>query len=112
MNLLHLKYAVEIAQTSSMTKAAENLYTAQPNLSRAIRELENSLGITVFKRTSKGIYPTAKGEEFLEYAREILAQVDKVEKLYRNEKAIPFNRESGHRPTVVRCFSFSMKSSR
>ena len=45
MNLLHLKYAVEIAKTKSISKAAENLYTAQPNLSRAIKELEESLGI-------------------------------------------------------------------
>ncbi len=37
MNLLHLKYAVVVAETSSMTKAAELLFTAQPNLSRAIR---------------------------------------------------------------------------
>ena len=46
-----------------MTRAAEKLYTAQPNLSRAMRELENALGITIFRRTSKGIYPTAEGEE-------------------------------------------------
>jgi DNA-binding transcriptional LysR family regulator len=86
MNLLHLKYAVEIAETASMTKAAENLYTAQPNLSRAIRELETSLGITIFKRTFKGIYPTPQGEEFLGYARKILAQVDEIEAMYRNDK--------------------------
>ena len=42
MNLLHLKYAVEIAETNSMTKAAERLYTAQPNLSRAVKELESA----------------------------------------------------------------------
>ena len=86
MNLLHLKYAVEIAQTNSMTKAAETLYTAQPNLSRAIRELENTLGIQIFRRTSKGIYPTADGEEFLGYARRILSQVDAVEDMYRNAR--------------------------
>jgi DNA-binding transcriptional LysR family regulator len=86
MNLLHLKYAVEIAETSSMTKAAENLYTAQPNLSRAIRELEGGLGIKIFKRTPKGIYPTPEGEEFLGYARKILAQVDAVEAMYQGGK--------------------------
>lgn len=86
MNLLHLKYAVEVAKTSSITKAADNLYMGQPNLSRAIRELEDSLGIQIFKRTPKGIYPTPKGEEFLGYARKILEQVDSVERLYRGEK--------------------------
>lgn len=84
MNLLHLKYAVEIAETNSMTKAAERLFTAQPNLSRAIRELENTIGIIIFKRTSKGLYPTPEGEEFLDYARKVLEQVDEIEAMYQN----------------------------
>ena len=86
MNLLHLKYAVEVDKTRSINKAAENLFMGQPNLSRAIRELEETLGITVFKRTTKGIIPTQKGEEFLEYAKSILAQVDEVEELYTKKK--------------------------
>ena len=84
MNILHLKYAVEIAKTQSISKAAENLYMGQPNLSRAIRELEDSLGITIFNRTSKGISITPEGEEFLQYARRIIAQIDEVEELYRS----------------------------
>lgn len=87
MNLLHLKYAVEVEKTASITKAAENLYMGQPSLSRAIRELEDSLGIQIFKRTPKGIFPTPKGEEFLGYAKKILSQVDAVEKLYLGKKA-------------------------
>lgn len=83
MNLVHLKYAVEVAKTQSISKAAENLYMGQPNLSRAIKELEDSLGITIFSRTSKGISVTPDGEEFLQYARRILAQVNQVEELYR-----------------------------
>ena len=86
MNLLHMKYAVEVAEASSITKAAEKLYMGQPNLSRAIRELEDTLGIKIFKRTSKGIVPTPQGDEFLRYARKILSQVDAVEQLYRGEK--------------------------
>ncbi|MBQ9132750.1 MAG: LysR family transcriptional regulator [Clostridia bacterium] len=86
MNLLHLKYAVEVAKTQSISKAAENLYMGQPNLSRAIKELEDSLGIIIFSRTTKGISVTPDGEEFLQYAKKILAQVDEVEAIYRNEK--------------------------
>ncbi|MGI6202935.1 MAG: LysR family transcriptional regulator [Eubacteriales bacterium] len=86
MNLMHLKYAVEIAETNSMTKAAERLYTAQPNISRAIRELENTLGVQIFRRTSKGIYPTPQGEIFLSRARKILAQVEEVEDMFRDGK--------------------------
>lgn len=86
MNILHLKYAVEIANTKSISKAAENLYMGQPNLSRAMKELEESLGISIFKRTSKGITITPEGEEFLQYARRIVRQVDEVESLYKNGK--------------------------
>ena len=85
MNLLHLKYAVEVERTRSITKAAENLYMVQPNLSRAIKELEESIGITIFRRTSKGIVPTPQGEEFLSYARNILEQVDEIESLYMKD---------------------------
>lgn len=84
MNLMHLKYAAEVARAGSINKAAENLYMAQPNLSRAIKELEASLGITIFERNSKGMSPTPSGEEFLRYANKILHEVDEVEKLYRN----------------------------
>ncbi len=84
MNILHLKYAVEIAKTQSISKAAENLYMGQPNLSRAIRELEENLGITIFNRTSKGISITPEGEEFLQYAKRIITQEDEVEELYRS----------------------------
>ena len=83
MNIVHLKYAVEIAKTQSISKAAENLYMGQPNLSRAVRELEDSLGITIFNRTPKGISITPDGEEFLQYARRIIAQVDEMEELYQ-----------------------------
>ena len=84
MNILHLKYAVEIANTKSISRAAENLYMGQPNLSRAIKELEENLNITIFNRTSKGINITPEGEEFLQYARRIVSQVDEVEQMYKN----------------------------
>jgi DNA-binding transcriptional LysR family regulator len=83
MNFLHLKYAVEVERTRSITKAAENLYMVQPNLSRAIKELEESIGITIFRRTSKGIVPTPQGEEFLTYAKNILGQVEEIESIYK-----------------------------
>lgn len=87
MNLLYLQYAVEIEKTGSMNRAAENLYMGQPNLSRAIKELEASLGITIFVRSSKGMVPTPQGEEFLHYAKKILGEVDIIENLYKNGEA-------------------------
>ncbi len=85
MNILHLKYAVEVERTRSITGAATNLYMSQPNLSRAIKELEESLGITIFKRTSKGIVTTTQGEEFLFQAKNILRQLDEMEEKYKKD---------------------------
>ncbi|HKL99498.1 MAG TPA: LysR family transcriptional regulator [Mobilitalea sp.] len=78
MNTNHLKYAIEVERTCSITQAAENLFMGQPSLSKAIKELEDSLGYTIFERSSKGVSPTQKGVEFLSYARNILLQIDKM----------------------------------
>ena len=51
MNMQYIRYALEIARTGSISKAAENLSVAQPNLSRAVKELESGLGIAIFERT-------------------------------------------------------------
>lgn len=81
MNTLHFKYAVEVEKTGSITQAAENLFMGQPNLSKAIMELEETLGFMIFERTSKGVIPTAKGVRFLVYAKNILSQIEKMESL-------------------------------
>ena len=70
MNLLHMKYAVEVANAGSINKASEKLLVAQPNLSRCIKELEADLGITIFARTPQGMHLTPDGEEFIRYALE------------------------------------------
>lgn len=84
MNTLHLKYAVEVERMGSISRAAENLFMGQPNLSKAIRELEETTGITIFKRTSKGVMPTQKGEAFLQRAHQILAKLDEIDALGRD----------------------------
>lgn len=83
MNILHMKYAVEVARTGSLNKAAQSLLIAQPNLSRAIRELESDLGIAVFERSAKGMLLTLEGEAFIGYAKNILRQIEQVENMYR-----------------------------
>ena len=87
MNILHVKYAVEVAKAGSLSKAAETLFVALPNISRSIKELEADLGITIFERTAKGMFLTAEGEEFMHYAKGILSQIDQVEKIYRDGSA-------------------------
>lgn len=93
MNLLHLKYIVEVEKTNSITKAAQNLFMGQPNLSRAIKDLEKEIGITIFKRTVKGVEPTRKGAEFLSYTKAILSQINELESLYKpcESDVIEFN---------------------
>jgi DNA-binding transcriptional LysR family regulator len=81
MNTVFFKYAVEIERTRSITKAAENLYMAQPNLSKAIKEAEDAFGFSIFERNSRGVIPTRKGMEFLAHARTILEQVEKIRRL-------------------------------
>ena len=85
MNLQHMKYAIVIAQTQSINKAAEQLYVGQPTLSRAIKELESNLGITLFERSAKGMTLTADGELFIRCAKNVLAQVDDIEKMFGRE---------------------------
>lgn len=84
MNLLHMKHAVEVAKAGSLGKASEALLIAVPNISRSIKELETDLGIIIFERTSKGMILTPEGEEFINYAKEILDQIDEVEKFYKS----------------------------
>lgn len=84
MNILHMKYAYEVAKTGSLSKASEALLIATPNLSRCIKELETDLGITIFDRTTKGMQLTPDGEEFMNYAKSILLQIAQVENIYSN----------------------------
>ncbi len=84
MNLLHMRYAVEVARLGSLNKAAETLMIAQPNISRSIKELEADLGITIFQRSAKGMELTPDGEEFIINARDILNRIDKIEQSYRD----------------------------
>ena len=82
-SILHLKYAVEVEKAGSISRAAENLYMSQPHLSKAIRDLEEDVGVALFDRTAKGVVPTEKGCEFLVYAKNILAQIEQIEQLRR-----------------------------
>jgi LysR family hca operon transcriptional activator len=77
MELRHLRYFVAVAEEGSLTVAAERrLHTAQPSLSRQIRDLEYEVGAQLMIRSARGIELTAAGRVFLDHARLALAQVD------------------------------------
>ena len=87
LNILHMKYAVEVAKAGSLGKASEVLLIAVPNISRSIKELEADLGISIFDRSAKGMCLTPEGEEFIGFAKGILGQIEQVEKIYKNGSA-------------------------
>ena len=76
MNLLHLRYFVELAHTLHFTRAAERLCITQPSLSHAITQLETELGVPLFERTGRTTILTRFGEQFLLCAQQALTTLD------------------------------------
>jgi LysR family transcriptional regulator, hca operon transcriptional activator len=77
MELRHLRYFVAVAETGSLTVAAEQrLHTSQPSLSRQIRDLEEEVGAQLLTRNARGIELTPAGRAFLDHARSVLSQVE------------------------------------
>src|ERR1700685_1850170 len=77
VELRHLRYFVAVAEEGSLTNAAERrLHTAQPSLSRQIRDLELEVGVKLLERRARGIELTAAGRTFLDHARLALLQVE------------------------------------
>jgi DNA-binding transcriptional LysR family regulator len=89
MELRHLRYFVAVAETLSFTKAAENLHTAQPSLSRQIKDLEDELGVRLLNRTKQLVTLTDEGRSFLADAKRVLAlaaeTVESVRRLHSGE---------------------------
>jgi DNA-binding transcriptional LysR family regulator len=73
MELRHLRYFVSVAEALSFTKAAEKLHTAQPSLTRQIKDLEEELGVRLLNRTKQQVTLTDEGRSFLPDAKRILA---------------------------------------
>ncbi|MFR9167537.1 MAG: LysR family transcriptional regulator [Gordonibacter urolithinfaciens] len=82
MTLQQLRYLIAIAEYGSINAAAQNLYASQSNLSTAIKELEQELGITVFTRSNRGVTLTNDGTELLGYAHQVIEQADMLERRY------------------------------
>ena len=73
MQIQQLTYFVAIAEQGSINKAAEKLFVTQPNLSKAISNLENELKVRIFNRTNKGVVLTDEGKKLYQYARSFRA---------------------------------------
>jgi len=73
MDLQDMRFALSIARHKNLTRAAQELYVSQPTLSKCLRKLEEEAGGKLFSRLDSRYYPTALGEQYLEYARSVLA---------------------------------------
>lgn len=82
MTLTQLKYVITVAEARSMNEAAKQLFISQPSLSSAIKELEEEIGVEVFRRSNKGVFVTPEGEEFVGYARQVVEQYMLIETKY------------------------------
>lgn len=88
MTLTQLHYVITVANANSMNEAARSLFISQPSLSAAVKELEEEIGIELFRRTNRGISLTPEGEEFIGYARQVLEQYRLLESRYISKEKI------------------------
>lgn len=86
MELYQLKSFVVVAKTCNVTRAAEQLFTTPPSVSNHIRQLEQEFGLSLFTRTSKGMFITSQGEKLLAAAQEILDKEMQITRLAEQAK--------------------------
>lgn len=106
MTLQQLNYAITIAESGSINKAAEILYISQPSLTNSIQELERELGITIFNRSGRGVTPTPDGTEFLMYAKQVYSQYEALAEKYTDTKNLKkkFGVSTQHYSFAVKAF--------
>ena len=111
MTMQQIVYALTIAETHSINKAAEQLYISQPALTKAIKALEFEIGITIFKRTSMGVEQTIEGEDFLQNARTVYLQYKLLTDKYGNCENIKrkFGVSTQHYSFAVKAFVETVK---
>ena len=106
MTLQQLRYAIAVADCSSINEAAKSLFISQPSLSGAIKELESETGVELFRRTNRGVTVTPEGEEFLGYARQVCEQYRLIENRYITKQNVKkkFSVSMQHYSFAVKAF--------
>ncbi len=88
MTIQQLRYMIAVSESGSLNKAAETLYIAQPSLTTSIRDLEKELGVTLLNRTGRGVTLTNDGTEFIQYARDVVNQYERLLDKYGKSGAV------------------------
>jgi LysR family hydrogen peroxide-inducible transcriptional activator len=83
MNLQDLRYIVAIAGQRHFGRAAQACHVSQPTLSGQVRKLEEQLGVALFERTNKWVFPTEVGERILAHAARVLEEAEAIEEVAR-----------------------------
>ncbi len=106
MTLQQMRYAITIADCGSMNEAAHQLFITQPSLSSTIKELEKELDSPIFVRSNRGISITQEGQEFLGYARQLIAQYEILEERFidRATRKTKFSVSTQHYSFAVKAF--------
>lgn len=112
MTLQNLRYVVEVANSKSFSRAAQSLFMTQSALSAAVKDVENELGILIFRRTNRGVQLTPEGEDCLKYCKEILERADYLSIRYQNRNSLGtyFSVSAQHLPFAVRAFDELLES--
>lgn len=87
IDLKQIQYFIVCAQKHSFSSAAKELFTTQPNVSKAIKALEEELGFLLFERHNRGISLTEDGEKVYEYAVCICDNLNEIGRLKKTKKA-------------------------
>ena len=106
MTLQQLKYVVTVAEKGTLSDAAKELFVSQPALTKAIKELEDEMNVSIFNRTNKGVIVSLEGDRFLGYARQVLEQMDLLEEEYKKGNKITrhFSVSTQHYSFAVNAF--------
>ena len=96
MDYISLKYIITVDKFQSISKAADELYLSQPNISKAIQNVEKEIGFQIFIRTSRGVTTTPEGKEFIKKAVKIVHNFDDFTKEFQSISTQIFNMNIAH----------------
>lgn len=96
MDYTALKYIITVDKYQSISKAAEELYLSQPNISKAIQNIEKEIGFSIFTRTSRGVTTTPEGKEFLKKAVKVVNNFEDFSKEFSSVKKQIFSMNVAH----------------